>query len=97
MYTQVYPPDTDTPGYEQENKTKPPECAEISEGGGLYSAEDVARVVIRGVEKKSFHITVDFLAGLFVRYALTSLFLTIVDTFPALRVDYHRESALLLI
>ena len=22
----AYPPDTDTPGFEQENKTKPPEC-----------------------------------------------------------------------
>jgi hypothetical protein len=26
----AYPPDTDTPGFEQENKTKPPETSRIS-------------------------------------------------------------------
>lgn len=37
------PPDTDTPGLETENKTKPIETRLISETGGLFNPDDIAR------------------------------------------------------
>ncbi|XP_076343366.1 3-ketodihydrosphingosine reductase [Tachypleus tridentatus] len=37
-----FPPDTNTPGFAEEQKTKPQETQEISESGGLFSAEEVA-------------------------------------------------------
>lgn len=52
----LYPPDTSTEGFEEENKTKPEECKIISEGGGLLSAEKVADVFIKGIIKKTFDI-----------------------------------------
>lgn len=41
--TLALPPDTDTPGFENENKTKPEETQILSTTGGLYNPEDVAR------------------------------------------------------
>ncbi|OHD65785.1 MAG: hypothetical protein A2176_14355 [Spirochaetes bacterium RBG_13_51_14] len=52
----LYPPDTDTPGFESENKTKPLEVAIMSETGGLLKPEQVAEKLIRGVIKKKFYI-----------------------------------------
>ncbi|XP_068215169.1 3-ketodihydrosphingosine reductase [Palaemon carinicauda] len=40
------PPDTDTPGFEEENKTKPIETTLISEAAGLFKPEDVARKLV---------------------------------------------------
>ena len=37
------PPDTDTPGFEEENKTKPEETKLISEGAGLFQPNIVAK------------------------------------------------------
>jgi 3-dehydrosphinganine reductase len=54
----LYPPDTDTPGFEIENLTKPPETAMISETAKLLSAEQVAKVYVQGLLKNKFHITV---------------------------------------
>ena len=45
----AFPPDTDTPGLAAENVGKPPETAEISGGGGLYSADAVARRMLAGI------------------------------------------------
>lgn len=45
------PPDTNTPGFELENKTKPIETVAISEGGGLMSSEQVADRLIKGLSK----------------------------------------------
>jgi hypothetical protein len=42
----AYPPDTDTPGLEQENLTKPKETHLISEDGGLAKPEDVGRKMV---------------------------------------------------
>lgn len=41
------PPDTDTPGFEQEEKSKPLATSLISETGGLYKPEVVAEAIIR--------------------------------------------------
>lgn len=48
------PPDTDTPGYEEENKTKPLETQAISASAKLMKAEDVARISIKRLEKGKF-------------------------------------------
>ncbi|NJO93640.1 MAG: SDR family oxidoreductase [Hydrococcus sp. RM1_1_31] len=53
----VYPPDTDTPQLEAENKTKPPETKLITGTAKTWSAEAVARKIIQGIEQKSFMIT----------------------------------------
>lgn len=42
----AYPPDTDTPGYEVENKTKPEETHLISEAGGMAKPEDVGKKMV---------------------------------------------------
>nr|WP_233220072.1 SDR family oxidoreductase [Pleurocapsa sp. CCALA 161] len=53
----VYPPDTDTPQLEQENKTKPLETKAITGSAGIWSAHDVAYEIVKGIKKKSFAIT----------------------------------------
>ncbi|OKH52815.1 short-chain dehydrogenase [Calothrix sp. HK-06] len=53
----VYPPDTDTPQLEQENKTKPLETKMITSTAKTWSAESVASQIVQGIHKKSFSIT----------------------------------------
>lgn len=53
----VYPPDTDTPQLIAENKTKPPETKAITATAKTWSAEGVARDIIKGIEQKKFAIT----------------------------------------
>jgi short-subunit dehydrogenase len=48
------PPDTDTPGYELENQTKPAETLAISANAKLMSAEEVAKACLRQLEKGNF-------------------------------------------
>ena len=52
----LYPPDTNTPGFEKENETKPPECAMMSERGGLLEPAEVAAAFVEGVLRKKFEI-----------------------------------------
>ena len=52
----LYPPDTDTPGFEKENETKPVEVSLISESGGLMAPAQVAKALLRGVVKNKFYI-----------------------------------------
>ena len=53
----VYPPDVDTPGYAAENRTKPPECADLSRRARIMTAEAVARDIIVGVARRRYEIT----------------------------------------
>ena len=50
------PPDTDTPGFENENKTKPIETAKISEAAKLLKPETVAAECIKKLGKNQFLI-----------------------------------------
>jgi len=50
------PPDTDTPGYELENKTKPPETWAIGETAKLIEPEVVARALLKGIRKGRYMI-----------------------------------------
>lgn len=61
------PPDTQTPGYEEENKTKPIETQVLSEGAKLMTAEAVAKKFLAGVEKGKFIITCNFSSALLYR------------------------------
>ena len=52
----LYPPDTDTPGMAKENETKPEECKILSESVKLLSAEEVAKVFVKGIRKRKYNI-----------------------------------------
>lgn len=54
------PPDTDTPGYEIEEKTKPLETRKLSGNVKLMTAEAVAKKYLEKLLKKKFIITVNF-------------------------------------
>ncbi|XP_023937766.1 3-ketodihydrosphingosine reductase [Bicyclus anynana] len=45
--TLAFPPDTDTPGFKNEELTKPKETKQISGSGGLHTAEEVGRKMIK--------------------------------------------------
>jgi 3-dehydrosphinganine reductase len=50
------PPDTDTPGFEVENRTKPEETRAISEGAGLMQPEMVAARFVKELKAGEFMI-----------------------------------------
>jgi 3-dehydrosphinganine reductase len=50
------PPDTDTPGMVVENKTKPKETHAISGNVRLMSSEEVAKALIKGIQRRKFII-----------------------------------------
>ena len=52
----LFPPDTNTPGFEQENRSKPPETAKLSEAGKLMTPDQVAEVFLAGLSKGQFEI-----------------------------------------
>jgi len=54
------PPDTDTPGYAEEMKTKPPETRAISNAAKIRSARYVAKALVKGMKKKKFLIIPGF-------------------------------------
>lgn len=50
----AFPPDTDTPGYVEEMKTKPLETRLISETSGLFKPDDVAKTIVNDVVNGRF-------------------------------------------
>jgi 3-dehydrosphinganine reductase len=50
------PPDTDTPGFAEENKTKPPETKAVSAAANLMKPDQVAAALLKGMEKGGFMI-----------------------------------------
>lgn len=52
----VYPPDTDTPQLEAENRTKPLETKRITATAKTWSAAAVAQEILTGMDKRSFVI-----------------------------------------
>ncbi len=53
-----YPPDTDTPMLQEEIATAPPETRAISASAGLWTADDVARVTLKGIDAQRFEIPI---------------------------------------
>ncbi|XP_073233880.1 3-dehydrosphinganine reductase-like isoform X2 [Porites lutea] len=56
----VFPPDTDTPGFENENKGKPEETHLISSSGGLFTPDQVAAIMVAGIKNRKFLISCGF-------------------------------------
>jgi 3-dehydrosphinganine reductase len=52
----LFPPDTDTPGFEIENKSKPEETAMMSENVKMMSAEAVGEAFVEGLLKERYFI-----------------------------------------
>jgi 3-dehydrosphinganine reductase len=50
------PPDTDTPGFAEENRTKPPETKTVAAAAQCLSAEEVAAALLTGMERRRFLI-----------------------------------------
>jgi 3-dehydrosphinganine reductase len=53
----VYPPDTETPMLVEENKTKPEETKLITSIVKPWTADAVARCIVKGIARKAFAIT----------------------------------------
>ena len=81
----VYPPDTDTPQLAEESLTKPVETRALTAGGGLWTADAVARATLDGLRRRRFSVT----PGI----QLTALrwFQSLVD--PILRWSFDRTAA----
>jgi 3-dehydrosphinganine reductase len=52
----IYPPDTDTPQLEYENRIKPAETKALSSNGGLKTAQEVADIALKGIERGQYKI-----------------------------------------
>jgi 3-dehydrosphinganine reductase len=52
----VFPPNTDTPGLHHENKYKPPETHRIEGLAKTLTADQMARAVVRGIERRQMYI-----------------------------------------
>jgi len=64
----VYPPDTDTPQLHEENKVKPIETFAISGNARVWSADEVANCVLKGVRRGRFSITPGWELTLLARF-----------------------------
>lgn len=55
----AYPPDTETPGYAQENKVKADLCSVVNDslGSSTFSPDTVAKGIVSQFEKGSYHLT----------------------------------------
>ncbi|MBF0587708.1 MAG: SDR family oxidoreductase [Magnetococcales bacterium] len=60
----VYPPDTDTPQLEAENRTKPWQTKRIAQNAGVWDADKLATVILSGVRKGRFVIAPGLAMGL---------------------------------
>lgn len=58
--TVSFPADTDTPGFAEEEKSKPKETKEISGSGGLCKPEDVAKSIMQDALKGNFFSIIGF-------------------------------------
>lgn len=52
----VFPPDTDTPGFANENQSKPEATRIISESAGLFTPESIAEIIVKGIEDRKYLI-----------------------------------------
>lgn len=56
-FSVVLPPDVDTPGFAEENRTKPLECVEMSKRAGVLNADAVAEAIVVGIYRQRNEIT----------------------------------------
>jgi 3-dehydrosphinganine reductase len=60
LTTLVCPPDVDTPGFAEEAQWKPEECKLMSEGLGLFKADQIAADMMDGLRKWRFFVNTGF-------------------------------------
>lgn len=65
----AFPPDTDTPGLAAEDSTKPEATKRISEGIRVRTPDEVARAIVRGIERDRFVVTADPSSAMLARAA----------------------------
>jgi 3-dehydrosphinganine reductase len=65
----VYPPDTETPGFERENRSKPAETVRLSEGIPPLPPERVAEAIVRGIGSDRLHVTAEWQSRVLARLA----------------------------
>lgn len=86
------PPDTETPGFEQEEKCKPYETKKLSGTAKLMKPEKVAEIFLRKLEEGRFLITVNFESA--VLYFLHGIIPDFVRKIICLLLKkYHKEKS----
>jgi len=75
------PPDTDTPGFQTENRTKPPETVAVSQGAKIMRPDQVAEELLKGMERERFMIIpgADGKFSFFMKRLFPSLVFSILD------------------
>jgi 3-dehydrosphinganine reductase len=63
----MFPSDTDTPQLAYENEFKPPETKALGNFGGSMSAQDVAKVAIKGIARGKYYIFPNFESKFYIR------------------------------
>ncbi len=86
----LFPPDTNTPGFERENITKPYETKKLSKGAKVMSPENVAKRFIKNLSKGKFIITCNLESKLFFR--LHGLFPSLVKIIMTLMIRSYRKN-----
>lgn len=56
----IFPPDTDTPGFAEENKRKPRLTSIIAASSGAMQADEVAKKALNGIKSGSFFVPCNF-------------------------------------
>ena len=71
----AYPPDTDTPGYAQENLTKPGLCTAVNDavGSQLFPPDRVAKKMVKQLERGCYHLTTPDIGSNLLISSMTSL------------------------
>ncbi|HET6498344.1 MAG TPA: SDR family oxidoreductase [Coriobacteriia bacterium] len=89
----VLPPDTDTPGLEAERAMRPRETEAVAGNIKAIAPAAVARAVMRGMERGSFHIIPDARSRLYFRLKglLPELFFAVVDSDVRKAQRDHRD------
>ncbi|XP_018491644.2 3-dehydrosphinganine reductase TSC10A [Raphanus sativus] len=70
--TLVFPPDTDTPGFEEEQKSRPEVTSIIAASSGSMKTEEVARRAMEGIKAGKFTVSCNF-EGFLLALATTGM------------------------
>uniref|UniRef100_A0A1J3HDL9 3-dehydrosphinganine reductase TSC10B n=1 Tax=Noccaea caerulescens TaxID=107243 RepID=A0A1J3HDL9_NOCCA len=62
--TLLFPPDTDTPGFEQEQKKRPELTSIIAASSGSMKTKEVAKICLDGIKAGKFTVTCHFIGFL---------------------------------
>jgi 3-dehydrosphinganine reductase len=65
----IFPPDTETPQLQYEIKFRPLEARRLGEASRVLTADQVARALVRGIERRQLYILPNFESWLYFRLA----------------------------